>query len=74
MFQGLFSIPELTDHTGFALLENKVTDEIESLIKEATSPSRDRKIVEIFDELSDCVCRVADMVSFYVTTFSVKNI
>ena len=62
VFQGLFSIPELQDHTGFSLLQEKVSEEIDSLIIEATSPTRDRKIVEIFDELSDCVCRVADMV------------
>lgn len=61
---GLFGIPELQDHTGFYLLQEKVNNEVDALIKEATSPTRNRKIVEIFDELSDCVCRVADMADF----------
>lgn len=34
------------------------------LVIEASSPSRQRKIVEVFDELSDCLCRVADMSDF----------
>lgn len=61
---GLFGIPELVDFSGFHLLQEKVQSEIDQLIKEATGPTRKRKIVEIFDELSDCVCRVADMADF----------
>ena len=37
--------------------------EAEDLVAEATSPDRTRKLVEVFDQLSDCLCRVADMVS-----------
>ena len=33
------------------------------LVKEATSPQRTRNVVGIFDELSDCLCKVADLVS-----------
>ena len=48
---------------GFHILQENVKTQIDDLIKEATSPTRKRKIVEIFDELSDCICRVADMVT-----------
>lgn len=36
----------------------------DALIEEATSPNRNRKIVEIFDELSDSLCKVADLAEF----------
>ncbi|KAL3847534.1 hypothetical protein ACJMK2_018439 [Sinanodonta woodiana] len=61
---GLFNIPQLTDETGFYLLQEKVQDEIDMLVSEAISPTRSRKIIHIFDELSDCICRVADMADF----------
>ena len=48
---------------GFYLLQENVKNRIDELVDEATSPNRKRKIVEIFDELSDSICRVADMVS-----------
>lgn len=34
------------------------------MIKEATSETRQRKIVQIFDELSDTLCKVADLSEF----------
>lgn len=61
---GLFGIPQLVHDSGFHLLQENVQNETDKLIKEATSPARNRKIVEIFDELSDCICRVADMADF----------
>lgn len=36
----------------------------DALIEEATSPERSRKMVEIFDELSDTLCKVADLAEF----------
>ena len=48
---------------GFYILQENVKNRIDELVDEATSPNRKRKIVEIFDELSDSICRVADMVS-----------
>ena len=62
LFQGLFGLSELRDETGFYLLQKQVFDEADTLVKEATSPNRDRKLVQIFDQLSDCLCRVADLV------------
>ena len=62
--QGLFLIPELQDYSGFYLLQHQASAEVELLVEEATSRNRSRKMVAIFDELSDCLCRVADMVRF----------
>ncbi|XP_046573122.1 mitochondrial intermediate peptidase-like [Haliotis rubra] len=61
---GLFCIPELTDYRGFYLLQQRACDDVEKLVEEATSPKRTRKMVVVFDELSDTLCRVADMADF----------
>lgn len=61
---GLFSIPELTSHEGFYALKEKAIFKTEDLIEEATSPERTRKMVTIFDELSDTLCKVADLAEF----------
>ena len=61
---GLFQIPQLKDHTGFCLLQQNAQLEAEELVEEATSSLRTRKLVEVFDELSDCLCCVADMADF----------
>lgn len=36
----------------------------DDLIAEAISPDRSRKMVQIFDELSDSLCKVADLSEF----------
>lgn len=36
----------------------------DALIEEATSPDRRRKMVQVFDELSDSLCKVADLAEF----------
>lgn len=61
---GLFNIPELTDQHGFKILEEKTIRDSNNLVQEACNPQRKRKMVTIFDELSDCICRVADMADF----------
>ncbi|XP_011505005.1 PREDICTED: mitochondrial intermediate peptidase [Ceratosolen solmsi marchali] len=63
---GLFEIPELEHPNGFQILEDKAISRTNELIDEAidTSGNRNRKMVEIFDELSDTLCRVADMAEF----------
>ena len=61
---GLFRIPQLTDYTGFYLLQQQAQSETEELVKEASGNSRGRKLVKVFDQLSDCLCRVADMADF----------
>ncbi|XP_058793516.1 mitochondrial intermediate peptidase [Phymastichus coffea] len=63
---GFFEIPELKDASGFQVLENEVISRCDELVDEATKNEgkRTRKMVEIFDELSDTLCKVADMAEF----------
>lgn len=62
--QGLLDFPELKSHQGFYLLQENVTQRCDELVDEIISPNRERKIVELFDELSDTLCKVADMTEF----------
>jgi len=64
VFKGLFGIPELKTENGFDILKNRALAEVDILIEEATSKNRKRKMVEIFDELSNTLCKVADMAEF----------
>lgn len=66
VWKGLFGIPELQDHTGFYSLNQRAQNEVDGLVQEALSPKRQRKIVQVFDQLSDALCRVADMVNTHV--------
>ncbi|CAD7014867.1 unnamed protein product [Ceratitis capitata] len=61
---GLFRLPELRSFEGFYLLRDNVANKTDELITEAISKNRDRKMVEIFDELSDSLCKVADLAEF----------
>lgn len=64
MFQGLFGIPELQSYEGFYYLKEQAIFKTDDLINEATSRDRSRKMVQIFDELSDTLCKVADLSEF----------
>ena len=44
--------------------QEQAKGEADALVAEASSVSRTRKLVCVFDELSDCLCRVADMADF----------
>lgn len=72
--QGLFLIPELTSQVGFDLLRNSVEHEVDHLVVEALSPNRKRKIVTIFDEMSNTLCCVADMVRFCFSLSHLHNL
>uniref|UniRef100_A0A1B6C972 Peptidase M3A/M3B catalytic domain-containing protein n=2 Tax=Clastoptera arizonana TaxID=38151 RepID=A0A1B6C972_9HEMI len=61
---GLFGINELQSHDGFYLMKEEAIRISENLVKECCSPSRTRKMVAVFDELSDSLCRVADLAEF----------
>lgn len=63
---GLFGFPELTRPEGFEILQRRCIQNSESLIEEACQdPSKRTRIVaRIFDDLSDELCRVADMAEF----------
>lgn len=60
----MFNIPELENASGFEILKNYAISHSNKLVEEATSPDRTRKMVEIFDELSNTLCQVADMAEF----------
>lgn len=62
--KGLFNIPELKKYQGFYILEKKCKSQAKKLINEAIGKKRERKLVEIFDELSDTLCKVADLAEF----------
>lgn len=62
--QGLFRMAELRSADGFHLLRENVENSTQDLIAEATSAQRQRKMVDIFDELSDSLCKVADLAEF----------
>ncbi|KAL7306349.1 hypothetical protein TKK_0001774 [Trichogramma kaykai] len=63
---GLFEIPELNNANGFKELEDKAIAKADQLVEEATNNNgkRSRKMAQIFDELSDTLCQVADMAEF----------
>ena len=61
---GLFGIPELRDSRGWEVLQDRCIRNCESLVEEVTSPTRARNVAVIFDDLSDELCRVADMAEF----------
>lgn len=64
VFQGLLGFEELKSHEGFYLLQENVISRCDELVEEIISPNRTRKIVEAFDELSDTLCKVADVTEF----------
>ncbi|XP_014610164.1 PREDICTED: mitochondrial intermediate peptidase [Polistes canadensis] len=61
---GLFGILQLKDANGFQTLKDQVFAQTDSLIAEVTDVNRKRNMVEIFDELSDTLCKVADLSEF----------
>ncbi|XP_045781249.1 mitochondrial intermediate peptidase [Maniola jurtina] len=60
---GLFNKPELTSFEGFTTLKEQAIAATDRLIDEATS-NPTRPMVDIFDELSDTLCKVADLAEF----------
>ena len=64
---GLFQFPELArGPTGFVDLKNECAKRSQELVNEACArpPQRTRIVARVFDELSDELCRVADMAEF----------
>lgn len=46
------------------LLKENCINTVQSLVEECCDPKRRRKIVEIFDDLSNDLCKVADLAEF----------
>lgn len=61
---GLFGISELKTSEGFNILKDQAINQTNALIAESTSQNRKRKMVEIFDDMSDTLCKVADLAEF----------
>uniref|UniRef100_A0A8B9NV14 Mitochondrial intermediate peptidase n=1 Tax=Apteryx owenii TaxID=8824 RepID=A0A8B9NV14_APTOW len=62
--QGLFGVPELSCPEGFQEAQDKALQESEQLVQKACSTPPGPEIVMIFDQLSDALCRVADLADF----------
>lgn len=57
-------MPELQSSEGFLVIKDRCVIDTDKLMDEAVSEQRKRKMVEIFDELSDTLCKVADLSEF----------
>lgn len=80
--QGLFGVPELSSPGGFEVATKEALENTERLLEKACSGPPGAKTVEAFDQLSDGLCKVADLVSsmpktcvyFYKSRELVSNI
>lgn len=70
--EGLFGQPELNNYTGLLALKDKAEKRVNELCREAfddeTRLNTKRKLVEIFDDISNELCCVADMAEFLRTS------
>ncbi|KAF2973735.1 hypothetical protein EK904_004577, partial [Melospiza melodia maxima] len=62
--RGLFGVPELSCPEGFQEAQDKALQESEQLVQKACSTPPGPETVMIFDQLSDSLCRVADLADF----------
>nr|XP_033805043.1 mitochondrial intermediate peptidase isoform X2 [Geotrypetes seraphini] len=62
--EGLFGVPELSTPEGFHIAQEKALKESEVLVEKACGTSPGVQTVRIFDQLSDALCRVADLADF----------
>lgn len=72
---GLFQIPGLTRPEAFQELEEECERRCHSLVEEACTSEADgrrRLVSRVFDELSDELCQVADMVRSHEMAFSLS--
>nr|KAF6460698.1 mitochondrial intermediate peptidase [Molossus molossus] len=60
--QGLFGVPELSAPEGFRIAQENALRKSDLLVARACSTPPGPQTVLIFDELSDALCRVADLV------------
>ena len=60
-YTGLFGHPLLTSAQGFVDITNKTLQEAKVLVNEVTRSSDPNDVVKLFDELSDVLCRAADL-------------
>ena len=63
-FKGLFDIPQLRSYEGVYLLKENGLLKVDELVAECCDPNRKRRMVEIFDDLSNALCLIADLAEF----------
>lgn len=61
--QGLFGVPELSCPAGFQVATNRALKNTELLVEKVCNCPTGAETVESFDQLSDGLCKVADLVS-----------
>uniref|UniRef100_G3W277 Mitochondrial intermediate peptidase n=1 Tax=Sarcophilus harrisii TaxID=9305 RepID=G3W277_SARHA len=62
--RGLFGVPELSSPEGFFVAQEKALRQTESLVESACATPPGPQTVYIFDQLSDALCKVADLADF----------
>ncbi|XP_025206949.1 mitochondrial intermediate peptidase [Melanaphis sacchari] len=70
---GLFGAPELISFEGFYAFKERTKIDCENLVDEIRNPNRKRNLVTIFDQLSNCLCCLADMAEFIRTAHPDKS-
>lgn len=65
---GLFGNYQLNDPRDFQLMYQNTVDQSKALVNEAQDTNRQRKLVEIFDNLSNTICKAADLCEFLKLT------
>ncbi|XP_061073177.1 mitochondrial intermediate peptidase-like [Conger conger] len=61
---GLFGVPELTSPGGFEVAQDRALAETRCLVERACCGPPGPQTVQAFDQLSDSLCRVADLAEF----------
>ncbi|XP_062408789.1 mitochondrial intermediate peptidase-like [Sardina pilchardus] len=61
---GLFGVPELSSPDGFAVVQDRALRETEQLVEQACRNPPGAITVKTFDQLSDTLCKVADLADF----------
>ncbi|XP_065644026.1 mitochondrial intermediate peptidase [Hydra vulgaris] len=70
---GLFGISELKTADGFNILKDNMLTLSEDLIKKAIQKSPSPEVIFIFDDLSNELCKVADLAEFVRVAHPVKS-
>ncbi|OCT96097.1 mitochondrial intermediate peptidase isoform X1 [Xenopus laevis] len=61
---GLFGVPELSSPEGFQIVEDNALRNTESLVERVCSSPPSAETVRLFDQLSNELCKVADLADF----------
>lgn len=61
---GIFKYDQLQEANGFYSLQDIAVRKADNLVQEVFDSKRTRKMVRVFDDLSDTLCKVADLAEF----------